>query len=259
MKFKTALISIVFTLTLLPFSSVHAQTGPGCYVTSPESGTVSYRGPIPTNGATCASLYPGSSPQQGPTGTGGIDVPNNLPYTPLEPIPGQPTDSKANFCSLLNTLFTILIYLGGMLAVLFLVLGGITYMVSEVVDKRSAARERIKAALWGLLLLLMSWIILNTINPQLVGACKMVTPTQTGVYYPPAIPSSNATVESYSRQCRDMNSNNIPSTIPAGGSVPVGCRIVPSCGNVLRGLGACCDVLLAPTADSPGVTCGRAI
>ncbi len=184
MKFKLIFISVILAAAVAPFSSVHAQTGPGCYVTSPESGTVSYRGPIPTNGGTCSSVYPGSSPQQGPTGTGGNDVVNNLPYTLLEPIPGQPQNSNPTFCALLNTLFTVLIYLGGMIAVLFLVLGGITYMVSEVVDKRSAARERIKAALWGLLLLLMSWIILNTINPQLIGACNMVTPTQTGVYYP---------------------------------------------------------------------------
>ena len=47
-----------------------------------------------------------------------------------------------------------------------LVWGGIIYMTSEVMDKRDLARKRIQAAVWGLVLLLGAYIILNTINPR---------------------------------------------------------------------------------------------
>jgi len=50
-------------------------------------------------------------------------------------------------------------------------------MISEVVDKRTQARERIKAAAWGLAILLTSWILLNAVNPQLVNACNILAPT----------------------------------------------------------------------------------
>jgi hypothetical protein len=189
MKFKKIFLALLLPLFFTPLISSAQFTTPGCYTTT--NGTLVRLGDT-TNG-TCAQGSP-----LGSSGSPGVTVPNNLPYTPLEPIPGQAAGSNATFCSLLNTLFTVLIYLGGMLAVLFLVLGGITYMVSEVVDKRSMARDRIKGALLGLLLLLMSWIILNTVNPQLIGACNMVTPTQTGVYYPP---QPQANVQSARNDC----------------------------------------------------------
>ncbi|MCX6819919.1 MAG: hypothetical protein NT019_01360 [Candidatus Adlerbacteria bacterium] len=111
----------------------------------------------------------------------------NLTYVPLEPLPGQNTNGQTNFCQLINLIFKLLIYLGGMVAVLFLVLGGITYMISEVVNKKDFARRRIQAAVWGLLLLLSSYIILNTINPQLVTACNILNPsTAVGIATAPA-------------------------------------------------------------------------
>lgn len=154
--------------------------GTGCYMPS----IVEHEDPV----------YIGPAPAVGPcpqgnllTNTGVLGANGNLTYTPLEPIPGAP--SQPNFCQLLNLLFKVLIYLGGMVAVLFLVLGGITYMVSEVVDKRSQAKQRIKAAVWGLLLLLMTWIILNTVNPALLS-CQILNPAPAVGVHP--IVSGNA-------------------------------------------------------------------
>ncbi len=102
----------------------------------------------------------------------------NLGYVPLEPLPGEPdmTARNVDFGSILAALFKILIVVGGLVAVAALVVGGIIYMVSDVVNKKTEAKRRIKAAVWGLVLLLASYLILNTINPQLINSHAVLTP-----------------------------------------------------------------------------------
>lgn len=101
----------------------------------------------------------------------------SLPYTPLEPLPGVPQNGTANFGALLQGLFTLLLSLGALIAVAALVVGGITYMVSDVVDRKHEAKTRMYSAVWGLLLLLASFLILNTVNPQLVNFSNIISPT----------------------------------------------------------------------------------
>ncbi len=95
----------------------------------------------------------------------------NLTYTPLEPLyPYQAADinTPGGFVSLLNNIFRLLISLGALIAVVTLVVGGIAYMVSEAIDKKQEAKNRMKASIYGLLLLAGSYLILNTINPDLL-------------------------------------------------------------------------------------------
>lgn len=95
---------------------------------------------------------------------------SDLLYTPLEPIPGV-TDNNTNNYNIvvvLGNAFKLLLGLGALFAAGTLVYGGISYMVSEVVDAKAQAKKRMQAAVYGLLLLIGAWIILNTINPQLV-------------------------------------------------------------------------------------------
>ena len=93
----------------------------------------------------------------------------NLCYTALEPLPGVPSSGQTDFGTLVNAFFKILLSVGALIAVGALAVGGITYMVSDVVDAISGAKRRMYAALWGLLIIIASYLILNTINPQLVG------------------------------------------------------------------------------------------
>src|SRR3989344_1951788 len=88
-------------------------------------------------------------------------------YTPLEPIPGLP-QSGNDFAGFLNGMFKLLFTIGGMIAVASLVYGGITYMVSEIVGKIEWAKRQMRAALWGLALLVAAWLILYTINQDLI-------------------------------------------------------------------------------------------
>jgi hypothetical protein len=109
----------------------------------------------------------GSQPSSVSPNSGG-----NLTYTPLEPLPGvnlTTSGGGVDLESLINSLFKILLALGAMTAVAMLVFSGVTYMVSDVVNKKNEARKRIQNAVFGLLLLIGAYLILNTINPQLVN------------------------------------------------------------------------------------------
>jgi len=60
------------------------------------------------------------------------------------------------------------ITLGGLATFFALIMGGVQYLTSVGRPAAMAeARDRIQSAVFGLVLLLSSWLILNTINPQL--------------------------------------------------------------------------------------------
>src|SRR3990167_1387254 len=92
-------------------------------------------------------------------------------YTPLEPLPcpnGSCDQSGTDFPAFVSTVFKVLIGFGGLFAVVMIVIAGIGYMLSESALDTSKAKSRAQAALWGLLLLAVSWLILWTINPNLL-------------------------------------------------------------------------------------------
>jgi hypothetical protein len=92
-------------------------------------------------------------------------------YTPLEPVLPFSGDLSQpdQFSQYLVTIFRFLLIAGALAAVLMLTIGGITYMVSEVPGVKLDALDRAKAALVGVLILGGSWLILNTINPDLLN------------------------------------------------------------------------------------------
>ena len=69
----------------------------------------------------------------------------------------------------LKGFFDFALVIAGVLAVGMIVVGGIFYSISGAVDKKSLGKEMIMGALWGLLLLLASYVILRTVNPELVN------------------------------------------------------------------------------------------
>ena len=68
----------------------------------------------------------------------------------------------------LNTMLTIFIGICAVLAVVMIVLGGIEYMTSELPGNKENGKEKIRNAVFGLLLALGAWLILYTINPDLL-------------------------------------------------------------------------------------------
>jgi len=90
-------------------------------------------------------------------------------YVPLETLPSSPGVDTSTLGGYLANIYTIGIGLAGVLAVLMIVIGGIQYIGSGMSPSgKSDAKDRIRNAIMGLLLALLSWIILNTINPTLV-------------------------------------------------------------------------------------------
>lgn len=160
---KTFLTLLTFFLALsaLGTSVAMAQTCP-----AGQSPTASL-GPNNSIIYTCAPTISNTTNTQ-------VTIPNgqgqNLGYTPLEPIPGVTTGAGGaamDFPTLLGNIYKIAITIGALFSVAMLTISGIRYMLSDVVTDKERARKRITACLYGLVLIAISWLILNTINPQL--------------------------------------------------------------------------------------------
>ena len=82
--------------------------------------------------------------------------------------PGDHT-KESSLGNYLSLLFGTLIALAGGIAVLIIVVSGLQYILSEVPGIKSSSKGRITEALVGLVLALSAWLILNTINPDLIN------------------------------------------------------------------------------------------
>lgn len=93
-----------------------------------------------------------------------------LQYKALEPLPGlTETGCPSQLIPLLSGLLLLFIVIGGMLAVARFSIGGVIFMTSDVAGNRAKAKSQMWASVWGLLLLISSVLILNTINPNILS------------------------------------------------------------------------------------------
>jgi cell wall-associated NlpC family hydrolase len=129
----------------------------------------------------------------------GVDIPERydpLCYEFLAPIPGIELDADGNIDplftvtedgrtgqsrisirditqyqlgSFINKLFQIAVAILGVVAVIMIIIAGVEYMTVESIYGKSDAKKRIAGAATGLILALGIFIILNTINPQLLN------------------------------------------------------------------------------------------
>lgn len=103
-----------------------------------------------------------------PTPTACSDGSCAINYAPLEPLPGYENLTKFDFAGMLNLLFKLLITVGALFAVGTFVYGGIVYMISGATGEIGEAKKRMQAAVFALLLIAGSWLILYTVNPKLL-------------------------------------------------------------------------------------------
>ena len=105
-------------------------------------------------------------------------------YQPLATgLPGITSVSNGNIGQYLETYFEIGISIAAALAVVMIIVGGIQYLSSDAMSGKEEGKSKITSAIWGLLLALISFLILNTINPQLVTTTldiKSATSDSTG-------------------------------------------------------------------------------
>jgi hypothetical protein len=81
----------------------------------------------------------------------------------------DPTQNN-NLSPYLNMMIRLFIGICSVLAVIMIVLGGIEYMTSELPGNKEHGKERILGAIFGLVLALGAWTLLNQINPDLLNA-----------------------------------------------------------------------------------------
>lgn len=97
---------------------------------------------------------------------------DGLEYNLLAPLPkigAQPgIQTTTGLDDYLSRAIPFIIALAAVLAVVQITVGGFEYSLSEAITNKSDAKDRITQAIVGLLLALTSWLILNTINPDLV-------------------------------------------------------------------------------------------
>jgi len=67
----------------------------------------------------------------------------------------------------IKNFYYISLGIGSLLAILMIVIGGIRYTISEAVPSKEDAKGQISSAILGLVLLLASYLILNTISSEL--------------------------------------------------------------------------------------------
>ena len=101
-------------------------------------------------------------PSQTPTDTGSD-------YKLLAPIGGSPTIKTNDIGNYFNILFTTAIGLCGALAVIMIVIGSIQYMGDESIFGKTEAKGKIFSAIFGLIIALGAFALLNTIDPSLTG------------------------------------------------------------------------------------------
>ncbi|MHB1330681.1 MAG: pilin [Minisyncoccota bacterium] len=91
-------------------------------------------------------------------------------YTPLAPIPEITNNNgTTNINTFIPGAIRLTIGIASGLAVLFIIIGGIKYMSSDAWSKKDEGKKTIQNALGGLLLAIGSYVILNTVNPQLLN------------------------------------------------------------------------------------------
>jgi|SRR3989344_2088902 len=91
-------------------------------------------------------------------------------YAVLAPLPGV-GDSGGGTTTLqkyIPAIFKLAIGLSVVAAVLLIVIGGIQYITTDAIQGKSQGKERIKNAIIGLVFIIAAWLILATINPNLL-------------------------------------------------------------------------------------------
>jgi len=107
----------------------------------------------------------------------------NTIYDPLAKLPGleSPIDTAGEcpFGRYLNIMIKLILGIAAVLAMVMIVMGGIEYMTSELISGKEAGKETVTHAILGLLIALGAYLILNTINPQLLSVCLDTLPKAT--------------------------------------------------------------------------------
>ena len=122
-------------------------------------------------------------------------------YTLLEPLPdltsgGGGTKDNVQFSEYVDYAFKLFIALAAFASVFMIVWGGLQYMSTDAWEGKSAGISKLKNAVLGLLLVLCSYLILQTIDPRLVSIPSTLVPPLQGLDYTPQMNSFLSGIDS---------------------------------------------------------------
>ncbi len=199
----------------------------------------------------------------GTTNTGGAA--QGLNFVPLvKDYPQLGRMQNSDIPSFLNTLFAITIAVAATLAVIMVAIGGIEYMLTESPFKMGDAKDRIGSAIFGLIIVLTSVLLLRTINPQIVSlnlftpskpvstpAASQNTTTMTPTTQPTTQPTQPTTnggiVDTTLNNARDLaNFLSIPAKVAYDAAAPT-----PNDGGTMGSVVAIAKTI-ARTLTAPG-------
>lgn len=112
-------------------------------------------------------------------------------FVPLVGIPYIEGEKVSTFGDYVNAFYYASISIAAFLAVIRIIFAGVKYMLTDIVTKKGDAKNDIRSALFGLLIVVGAVLILNTINtnltqirlfadapvPNMVGKTEKVVPT----------------------------------------------------------------------------------
>ena len=92
-------------------------------------------------------------------------------FVPIAPIPTASGELSASTSleEYINAAFNIALTAGAVLAVIMIAWGGFEYMLSQTLPGQKDGRARIQSALFGLAILLVVYLVLYIINPDIVS------------------------------------------------------------------------------------------
>lgn len=91
-------------------------------------------------------------------------------YTLLEPsIIGKSGTVTTNFLDYANLVFKSLLTIIIALAIIYTIIGGLEYLLASTSLSKTDGKQKITDALTGLIIALLSWLVLYSINPDLVN------------------------------------------------------------------------------------------
>jgi len=180
-----------FFVSITPAQSASSRwcyagfVGPQCYATETECRAVSTK------------CFPETSPispinPTQPPPPGIVNPPPTQPssqkgYTLLADIPTVTVKENTPLPVYLRGLVVAAVGIAIVLAVIMIVMGGIQYVLAAIPSSKEEGKKRIMGALSGLLLVLLSYILLQAINPELLKVGLNLTQT---VFDAPSAPPS---------------------------------------------------------------------
>ena len=119
-------------------------------------------------------------------------------FTPLAGIPGLTADKgqttsivqSQSLATFFNNLYLYLIGFAAIAAIIMIIWGGFEYATQDSISAKGAGKERIKEALFGLVLVLSPVLVFSIINPSILNLSLNLTPLNQA----PSGPGSGVTV-----------------------------------------------------------------